>query len=104
MTACERIFGVFDWATNVKEAETPFIFKNFQNQIEFKNVSFAYPDSPQRVILDHVNFKIALGQVVALVGPSGAGKSSVVSLLPRIFDVTQGAIEIDGTDIREVLA
>jgi subfamily B ATP-binding cassette protein MsbA len=100
-TASDRIFSIFDWATTVKEAENPTKFKNFQQQIEFRNVSFAYPDSPQRPILSNVAFKITRGQVVALVGPSGAGKSSIVSLLPRIFDVTQGAIEIDGTDIKK---
>lgn len=64
-------------------------------------MTFAYPDAPQRVILNEVNFRIARNEVVALVGPSGAGKSSIVSLLPRIFDVTKGQIEIDGVDIRK---
>jgi subfamily B ATP-binding cassette protein MsbA len=100
-TASERIFSIFDWQSTVKEAENPTKFKNFQQQIEFKNVSFAYPDSPQRLILNNVAFKITRGQVVALVGPSGAGKSSIVSLVPRIFDVIHGAIEIDGTDIKK---
>jgi subfamily B ATP-binding cassette protein MsbA len=101
VAACDRIFEIFDWKTNVKEAENPITFKAFNNQIEFKNVSFAYPDAPQRPILSNVSFKIPRGNVFALVGPSGAGKSSIVSLLPRIFDVNQGGIEIDGVDIKK---
>jgi ABC-type multidrug transport system fused ATPase/permease subunit len=64
-------------------------------------VRFAYPDAPERNVLDGVSFSVPAGKVVALVGPSGAGKSSLVSLIPRIFDVTGGRIEIDGTDIHE---
>jgi ABC-type multidrug transport system fused ATPase/permease subunit len=100
--ACVRIFSVFDWKSTVKEAANPISLDTFKNEIVFNNVSFAYPDAPQRAILTQVNFRIGRGEVVALIGPSGAGKSSVVSLLPRIFDVTGGQIEIDGIDIRSI--
>jgi subfamily B ATP-binding cassette protein MsbA len=65
-------------------------------------VAFAYPDAPDRPVLRDVSFTVPRGHAVALVGASGAGKSSLVSLVPRIFDVTGGAIRLDGRDIREL--
>ena len=99
--ACTRIFEILDWKSNLRETPHPRTLERFEQGIELDHVSFAYPDAPQRPILRDVSFKVARGQVVALVGASGAGKSSLVSLLPRIFDVTAGAIRIDGTDIRD---
>jgi len=99
--ASSRIFDLFDWKPTVVEALDPVSVREFKNEIVFNQVSFAYPDAPQRAILNNVQFRIGRNEIVALVGPSGAGKSSVVSLLPRIFDVTSGQIEIDGVDIRK---
>jgi ABC-type multidrug transport system fused ATPase/permease subunit len=73
----------------------------FKSEIDFRDVTFAYPDAPERQVLRNLSFSVPKGQVVALAGPSGAGKSSLASLLPRIFDITGGSVQIDGRDIRE---
>lgn len=100
--ATDRIFEVFDWRTRLHDPSDPTPIRAIHHQIELKNVGFAYPDAPNRPILKNISFSVPKGQAVALVGASGAGKSSLVSLLPRIFDVTEGGIEIDGRDIREL--
>lgn len=71
-----------------------------RGEIEFRDVSFAYPGSG-RVILDHINLEIHRGETVAVMGATGCGKTSLVSLIPRFYDVTSGAVLIDGVDVRE---
>ncbi|HUP57157.1 MAG TPA: ABC transporter ATP-binding protein [Bdellovibrionota bacterium] len=99
--ACDRIFAVFDWKPNLVEAPDPKPLPEFSREVRFRDVSFAYPDSPARGVLKGVSFSLARGKTIAIVGASGSGKSSLVSLLPRLFDVNGGSIEIDGVDIRE---
>jgi len=100
--ACERIFEILDWRPNIREAENPVRLMTLEKELEVRDVSFAYPDAPARGVLKGVSFTLPRGRAVALVGASGAGKSSMVSLFPRIFDVTGGSILIDGHDIRNV--
>ncbi|WP_078410000.1 ABC transporter ATP-binding protein [Priestia abyssalis] len=76
--------------------EVPFLKGN----IDFENVSFGYEDS--RTILQNLSFSIEAGKTVAFVGPSGAGKTTICSLIPRFYDVTEGAIKIDGMDVRDM--
>lgn len=73
----------------------------FQHHIEYKNVSFFYREA-EKQILTNINLTIEKGKMVALVGASGAGKSTIADLLPRFYDVTEGAILIDGVDIRDM--
>jgi subfamily B ATP-binding cassette protein MsbA len=70
--------------------------------VEFRDVGFAYDDAPDKHVLRHVSFTARAGQVVALVGLSGAGKTTLVNLIPRFYDVTEGALLIDGVDVRDV--
>lgn len=71
-----------------------------QGRIEFRNVSFAYPGSNQ-VVLKNINLTIRPGETVAIMGATGCGKSSLVNLIPRFYDVTEGAVLVDGVDVRE---
>ncbi|VDM05625.1 unnamed protein product [Schistocephalus solidus] len=75
---------------------------NFRGQIEFRDVSFSYPQRPNIPILKHFNLKISPGETVAVVGPSGSGKSTIVQLIQRHYDVNQGQVLIDDVDIRDL--
>lgn len=99
--ACDRIFDLLQWKTHLPEKQHPLPITTLKDQLEFRNVTFAYPDHPERMILKKVNFGVPHGKSIAIVGASGAGKSSLVSLIPRIFDVTEGQICIDGVDLKD---
>lgn len=71
-----------------------------QGTIEFRDVSFAYPDGSQNV-LEHINLKINQGETVAIMGATGCGKTSLANLIPRFYDVTEGAVLVDGVDVRQ---
>ena len=73
---------------------------DIQGEIEFRDVSFAYPGSSQNV-LSHINLKIRKGETVAIMGATGCGKTSLVSLIPRFYDVSTGTVLVDGVDVRE---
>ena len=72
-----------------------------KGQIEFKNVSFAYPGMGDRMILDDISFTIKPGETFAILGSTGCGKSSMVNLIPRFYDVTEGQVLVDGVDVRD---
>ena len=100
--ASERIFQVLDTHSEVKERPDAVTLGHPRHGIEFHNVSFTYDDRPTKPILRGVSFRVDAGQMTAIVGLSGAGKTTLVNLLPRFYDVTGGAIRIDGVDIRDV--
>ena len=100
--ASERIFEVLDVHTEVIDRPDAVHLPPFTQEIEFKDVSFGYDDSHGRSTLRGVSLTVRAGQMVAIVGRSGAGKTTLVNLLPRFYDVTKGAILIDGRDIRDV--
>ncbi len=100
-TAFERISELFGWKSRLAAAPAAIELKGLSRELAFDDVHFSYPDAPERPILQGVSFKVPRGSRVALVGESGAGKSSLISLLPRVFDVTSGRILIDGHDLRE---
>jgi subfamily B ATP-binding cassette protein MsbA len=101
IAASERIFEMLDTHTEVTEPPNAPRLEPFQRTIELRDVGFGYDDAPGR-ILRNVSLSVTAGQMVAIVGRSGAGKTTLVNLLPRFFDVTSGAILVDGVDIREV--
>lgn len=98
--AASRVFEIIDEPISVINAPKSKTFLEFKNKIIFDNVSFYYERNHVE-ILSNVNFQVNRGEVVALVGPSGAGKTTLVDLIPRFYDVTDGSILIDGIDIRE---
>jgi subfamily B ATP-binding cassette protein MsbA len=101
-SACERVFAIFDWKSHILEKPDALPVKGLERGIQIENVRFAYPDAPEREVLKGVSFEVPKGKIIALVGASGAGKSSLISLLPRIFDVSGGRIAIDGQDLRDL--
>jgi len=101
MAASERIFEILDTHSEVPERPDAPALARLRQAIEFRNVSFSY-DGVSKTILKDVSFTVRAGQAVAIVGLSGAGKTTLVNLLPRFYDVSGGAILIDGIDIRDV--
>jgi subfamily B ATP-binding cassette protein MsbA len=100
--AVTRVFELLDMTATVAEPEQPRTLpRPVRGDVALSHVSFRYGPELSNVLTD-VNLRIAPGEVVALVGPSGAGKTTVASLLPRFWDVTEGAITLDDIDIREL--
>ena len=100
IAAADRIFGLLDTHSEVRERPDAIVLPRLRESVEFRDVGFAYEDRPDRFVLRHVSFQVRAGQVVALVGLSGAGKTTLVNLIPRFFDATEGAVLIDGVDVR----
>ena len=101
MAAAERIFEMLDTHSEVEERPGAAALPPFAGVIEFRDVHFAYGGA-DAATLRGVSFAVGSGQTLAIVGRSGAGKTTLVNLLPRFYDVTGGAILIDGHDIRDV--
>lgn len=99
--ALGRIQQVLDEVSGEQEVPQAVAKAGFQTEICYRDVSFHYPDS-EASVLQHVNLKIEKGKTYALVGASGAGKTTMVDLLSRFYDVSEGAISIDGIDIRDL--
>jgi subfamily B ATP-binding cassette protein MsbA len=103
MGASSSIFGYFDTEDDVKERPHAITLKRFQRAIQFQDVGFSYStEEGEHQILHNIDLEVRAGEVLALVGPSGAGKSTLVNLIPRFFDVSTGAIKIDGNDLRSL--
>jgi subfamily B ATP-binding cassette protein MsbA len=100
MAALDRIFEIIDEHPEIADHPQAVKLKTVSGKLTFEDVSFSY--SPERAVLDHINFTVEPGQKVALVGHSGSGKSTLVSLVPRFFDVDAGVIRLDEHDIRMV--
>ena len=100
MVSAERVYEIIDMRPAIVDAKDAVDLVNVKGNIEFKDVCFEYETG--KPILKHINISIPAGKTVALVGASGGGKSTIVSLIPRFFDVTSGQILIDGKDIREL--
>lgn len=102
LTASERVFQVLDAEPDIKDAPEATALPRLSGRVEFRDVTFAYREG--QPVLSHVNLDVQPGEVVALVGPSGAGKTSLVNLIPRFYDPTEGQILVDGHDLRTVTA
>ena len=119
LVSFERVFEVLDLEPMVKNRDNAVVLKTSEPRIEFKNVNFSYPRAEEislaslesaakaetvqsGQVLRDLSFFAAPGTMTALVGPSGAGKTTISALLPRLYDVTDGSISIDGHDIRDL--
>ena len=101
MTGIERFFEIMDAPIEIQDAEDAVPLQMKEGSIDFKKVSFEYPDDHNHVLKD-LSLHVAPGERVALVGPSGGGKTTLCNLIPRFYDVTGGEIDVDGQDIRHV--
>lgn len=100
LASMERIDMILKAENHIKEPEKPLPLTAFEHELEFRDVSFSYIEGRQ--VLKHVNLKVQKGKTVALVGQSGSGKSTMVDLLPRYHDVGEGALLIDGKNVKDV--
>ena len=100
LTAAERVFEVLDTEPEIREARNAIAMPQIKGDVEFDRVSFTY-DKARRV-LEGFSLKVEAGEMIGLVGHSGAGKSTIINLLSRFYDVTEGSIKVDGVDIRNV--
>ena len=100
IASAERVFNILDTKPDIKEKQDCINLGIFQESIELKNVGFFYENNEP--VLENISFDIKKGKMVAIVGPSGAGKSTIADLISRFYDVTTGAILIDGNDLRDL--
>lgn len=100
MAAGDRVFEILDTEPEVKEKPNAKDLPELKGDVEFDNVSFSYDG--EKNALDSLNLHVPAGRIIAVVGPSGAGKTTIANLLPRFYDVTDGALRIDGVDVRDV--
>jgi len=96
-----RLNKIFETEPAVRPPENPVPLAEPRGAVEFRNVSFRYPGT-ERLVLEDVSFSADPGQTVAVVGPTGSGKSTLVTLIPRIYDVTSGRVLVDGVDVRDL--
>jgi ATP-binding cassette subfamily B protein len=98
----ERIFGLLDTQPDIVDKPGAIQMPPIKGKIEFQNVHAEYKEGEP--VLKGVNFTAEQGQIIAIVGPTGAGKTTIINLLPRFYDVTSGAVKVDGIDVRDVTA
>jgi ATP-binding cassette subfamily B protein/subfamily B ATP-binding cassette protein MsbA len=100
VAASDRIYQMLDREPAIRNLPKPRPLPRHRSEIVFRDVSFAYSSAVQ--VLERINLRIGYGETIAVVGPNGCGKTTLVNLIPRFFDVTAGAVEIDGVDVRSV--
>ncbi|MED5199492.1 MAG: ABC transporter ATP-binding protein [Gemmatimonadota bacterium] len=96
-----RLNKIFETEPAVRPPENPVPLAEPRGGVEFRNVSFRYPGT-ERLVLEDISFSADPGQTVSVVGPTGSGKSTLVTLIPRIYDVTSGCVLVDGVDVRDL--
>lgn len=98
LAAADRVFDIIEMETDIKERKNPDTIQRGPHRVTFEKVFFKYDDV---MVLKDINLNVEAGEILALVGMSGGGKTTLVNLIPRFYDVTQGTIRIDGIDIRD---
>jgi len=102
LASSARIFKIMDEQVEMRDRPGAVELERFSRQIEFRDVSFHYGEGFDLPALEDVSFKVRAGETVAVVGLSGAGKSTLINLIPRFYDVVEGAVLIDGHDVRDL--
>lgn len=100
MTAAQRMFDLADAESDVKESKAPVVIDRVKGNIDIENVMFGY--EPNHPVLKDMNVSIKAGEMIGIVGHSGAGKSTLINLITRMYDVNEGAIKIDGYNIKDI--
>ncbi|MCL1998379.1 MAG: ABC transporter ATP-binding protein/permease [Turicibacter sp.] len=100
IAGAERVFEIMEEDTDVKEAENPIVLDSAKGRLRFENVGFHYIDGQE--VLKNISVEIQPGEIVALVGPTGVGKTTFISLVNRFYDPVDGAIYLDGIDIKDL--
>jgi subfamily B ATP-binding cassette protein MsbA len=100
--ASQKVFEYLDYKEDVPEKPGALKLAEFTRGITFENVSFHYPAAANGFRIERLNLEVKAGEIVALVGPSGGGKTTIANLLPRFYDVTGGAVRVDGHDVRDL--
>jgi ATP-binding cassette subfamily B protein len=100
-TAVDRHYEVMDSENTITSPPEPRRPRRLAGSLRFSNASFAFADAPDKPILKDINLEVLPGETMALVGITGSGKSALLQLVPRLYDVTEGAITIDGVDLRD---
>ena len=100
--AALRIVEVLETENSLEEPENPVTpASDVKGTVEFDHVSFAYPDAGENVLTD-ISFKAEKGKTLAVIGSTGSGKSTLINLIPRFYDVTEGCVKVDGVDVRRM--
>lgn len=99
--SAKRINEVLDTTPNIKDGELEEDVTDLKGEVEFKNVSFKYPDAEEYILKD-ISFKANKGETVAFIGSTGSGKSTLINLIPRFYDATDGEVLIDGIDVKKM--
>jgi subfamily B ATP-binding cassette protein MsbA len=102
LASAARIFKVMDQQMEMRDKPDAVELKGFAREIELRDVSFSYGAGFDLPVVEDVSFRVRAGEMVAIVGHSGAGKSTLTNLIPRFYDVTQGAVLVDGHDVRDL--
>jgi subfamily B ATP-binding cassette protein MsbA len=100
--ASQKVFEYLDYTEDVPEKPGALKLVEFKRGITFENVAFHYPGAASGFRIERLNLEVKAGEIVALVGPSGGGKTTIANLLPRFYDVTGGAVRVDGHDVRDL--
>jgi ATP-binding cassette subfamily B protein len=97
----QRVFEILDTEPEIRSAKEARVLSTLKGEVEFRNVSLKYQNENIHS-LSEIDLKVGQNKIVALIGPTGSGKTSLVNLIPRFYDVTQGVVMVDGLDVREV--
>ena len=102
VTSAQRVFELLDTESILQEVPDAEELKVTEGEVDFRNISFAYPDEPDKEVLHDMSLCVKPGEMIALVGPTGAGKTTIVNLIARFYDPVSGQVLIDGQDISQV--
>ncbi len=101
IVSAKRIGEVLDVEPSIEDPETPELIEAHKGVVEFDHVSFSYPDA-EKEVLEDISFTAEPGKTTAIIGGTGSGKSTLISLIPRFYDATEGSVRIDGADVRSI--